>query len=148
MKINWGYRMAIVMACFITMIITLGVIMSSSEDTVEESDYYEKGLKYEQRIELERNTQSLTELPKISFNASKEGLEIQMPEGMKTVSASLWLYKPDEAKMDKKPAMEAIVGNQSALIKTGSLQHGLWIAKFSWNDGARGYYMEKRLIVE
>lgn len=139
--------MAIVMAGFITMIITLGVIMSSSEDTVEESDYYEKGLKYEERIELERNTQKLTELPEISFSSPKEGLEIQMPQGMKVVSASLWLYRPDEAKMDKRPAMDAIIGNESALIKTGRLQHGLWIAKFSWNDGAKGYYMEKRLIV-
>ncbi len=140
--------MVIAMAGFITMIITLGVIMSSTEDTVEESDYYEKGLKYEERIEMERHTHTLTELPEISFSPSKEALEIRMPKGMKAASAGLWLYRPDEAKLDKRPTMDAIIGSESAMIKTGRLQHGLWIAKLSWNDGTKGYYMEKRLTVK
>lgn len=142
MKLNWGTFLAIGMAAFIIFIVSLGIRMAMSNDSVEEKNYYEKGLRYDERINSEKNTAALTVKPVISFTAQNSTLQIHMPEDMPVETAELLLYKPDAAKSDVHADVTVLKQTSNAEIELNDLPSGRWIAKFKWNSKGKSYYLE------
>ena len=43
MKLDWGKTLIIVMVAFMALIVTLGIKMATSDQTLYEEEYYERG---------------------------------------------------------------------------------------------------------
>lgn len=142
MKLNWGTFLAMGMATFIIFIVSLGIRMAMSSDSVEEKNYYEKGLRYDERINSEKNTAALSIKPVILFLAQNNTLQINMPDKMTVESAELLLYKPDAAASDVHADVSVLRQTSTAEIDLKGLPSGRWIAKFNWQSKGKPYYLE------
>ena len=146
MKLNWGHKLAIAMTLFIGFIVTMGIIMGTSTDSIEESNYYEKGLHYDNQIEKEKNTRALSEKPVIRFDNSSHSLVIVRPIELKMQQTSLLLYKPNAKSKDLDVDISELEVDNEVRIPMSDMPNGKWIAKFNWSDGERAYYLEKPFI--
>ncbi len=147
MKLNWGHKLAISMTVFIGFIVTLGIIMSTNNDSIEETNYYEKGLHYDNQIEREKNTKSLVEKPKIYFDNQSVALVITKPSNLKITATEMLLYKPNAKSSDVLVDVGGLVENEEVKIEMVNLAKGKWIAKFNWSDEERNFYMEQEFII-
>lgn len=147
MKLNWGHKLAISMTVFIGFIVTLGIIMSTNNDSIEETNYYEKGLHYDNQIEKEKNTKSLVEKPRIYFDNKSVALVITKPSNLKITATEMLLYKPNAKLSDVLVDVGGLVENEEVKIEMVNLAKGKWIAKFNWSDEERNFYMEQEFII-
>jgi nitrogen fixation protein FixH len=146
MKLNWGHKLAITMTLFIGFIVTLGIIMGTNNDSIEEANYYEKGLHYDNQIDMEKNTKALLEKPVILFDANTNSLIVERPAGLNMVETDLLLYKPDAKSSDIHVDVTELRTQTKVAFSMADMPHGKWIAKFNWSDGKQEYYLEQSFI--
>lgn len=146
MKLNWGHKLAITMTLFIGFVVTLGIIMSTNKDSIQETNYYEKGLYYDKQIDKEKRTKALNEKPVISFDIAANLLEIDKPKGLEMVKTTLLLYKPDAKSKDIIVDVSGLESQNKVAFSMANMSQGKWIAKFNWSDGKHEYYLEQSFI--
>lgn len=146
MKLNWGHKMAITMTVFIGFIVTLGIIMGNNNDSIEEANYYEKGLHYDNQLDKERHTNTLSKKPVIHFDEAADLLIIERPEGLEMVQTELLLYKPDAKSDDIIVDVSELKKQEKVSFSMVDMPRGKWIAKFNWSDAIQEYYLEQAFL--
>lgn len=72
MKMNWGKILMLVMLAFMALIVTLGIRMARSGQSLYEEEYYEKGEQHEDRLIKERTGLAV----ELSYNAALKSIEL------------------------------------------------------------------------
>ncbi|MEI6884451.1 MAG: FixH family protein [Bacteroidota bacterium] len=147
MKFNWGTGIFIVIVLFMTACIAFFIFASRQDNSLVESDYYAKGLRYEEVIQKMRNTAALRELPGIHLD--KNMLRIKYPSDLKgqTVQGKVYLYRPSNKKFDQFLTLAfdtALIQQIPSVI----LHKGMYIIKLDWTMNGKSYYFEKEISVE
>ena len=83
MKMKWSYIIVIVMSLFIIMIVSMAIKMGKSNVELYETDYYQQGEDYAQRMEQENVAKEI----KCSYNYSSHFLEIQFTKAEGIIEA-------------------------------------------------------------
>lgn len=100
---NWGKGIVVAIVLFISFIMFLVITMTTTKeydhDLVTE-DYYEKELKYQEKIDASQNAKDLGE--KFAFKKTDEGLEITFPKKLQgeTLEGTVFLYRPSDKQLD------------------------------------------------
>lgn len=141
---NWGIKIIILYAGFVVMILGFVIAASMQDFHMVNEDYYAAEQRYGQQVERIRNTRQLAAQPEIQYQGG--AVQIRFPEGATAEAGSLLLYRPSDSRLDRREALNLQDGQQT--IRTGSLARGLWRAQLSWEQGGKGYFVEKVLIVE
>jgi hypothetical protein len=147
MKINWGTAIVIAFVCFISFIMYFVISMSTDKkynhDLVVE-DYYQQELKYQNDINKEENSKTLT--TNISWEKTKEGIIIKFPKELddNNIKGKVFLYRPSNKQLDFETTIS--LSKHNLLIPDKRLLDGRWNIKVDWvyNDKA---YMYKSEIV-
>ena len=147
MKFNWGTGIFIVIVLFMAACIAFFIFASRQDNSLVESDYYAKGLRYEEVIQKRRNTATLKEVPGIRLD--KDMLRIKYPSDLKgqTVQGNVYLYRPSDKKFDQFIALAfdtALIQQIPSVI----LHKGMYIIKLDWTMNGKSYYFEKEISVE
>ena len=65
---NWGTKIFLILAVFMLCIVAAGFYMVTQDtDSLEEDDYYEQGLNYDQAYEKKQNVLSMKEMPTVAL---------------------------------------------------------------------------------
>jgi len=148
MKINWGTAIVIAFVCFISFIMYFVISMSTNKkynhDLVVE-DYYQQELKYQNDINKEENSKSLT--TNISWKKTNEGIIINFPEELdyNNIKGKVFLYRPSNKQLDFETAIS--LSNHNLLIPDKRLLDGRWNIKVDWKYNNNKDYMYKSDIV-
>ena len=147
LKIGWGTGLAIAMVAFIIFIVYLVVSsVSGTSDSLQDKDYYEKGLKHQDHIDLVENT--IPYRNDISISLNSEQLQIQMPQAMKLGEVKAHLYCPSDGNLDQRKIISNLFnGDNLAVMDVSDLQTGKWNVKLNWLDSAgKGYFYEASIM--
>ncbi|MEN2280931.1 FixH family protein [Algoriphagus sp. SE2] len=138
---NWGTGILLSIIGFIVIIMTMVVISVRMEgiELVTEG-YYEKEIAYQDQIDKEQVTLDQNR-DVISFNAQKQLLILDLPEGAK---GTLHLFRPSDAELDQKLSLDG--KNLGAIeIPVGKLKKGYWKAQLNWVENGVEFYQEKKM---
>ncbi|MCC6412442.1 MAG: FixH family protein [Saprospiraceae bacterium] len=132
MKLNWGTGIALVYGSFVVLMV-FAVTMASREDPgLLRKDYYKLDLEYQAHMDKKVNTVNLEAVPTVRFDAQKQQLFIDWPEGLSLKEGRLNMYRlsdeRDEFSLELTPSL-ATSGIPAAKLGTGK-----WQVELDWSD--------------
>lgn len=142
---NWGNKILIVYIVFVTGIVFMVFKSSSQKADLVTSDYYEKELKYQDKIDEMKRVQALSD--SVQFEVKNNELIIAFPKDFtgKLLTGEAFLYCPSDADKDFKKNFS--VQDDVLKIALPKATKGLHELHLSWKQGNLSYYFEKKIII-
>lgn len=147
MKLNWGYRVAILYCSFVAFMLFL-VFRSHSEDfSLVTKDYYKGAIEYQQQIDKLNNTSALAEKLQIEFSLENKTARFSFPKNMHEIKGEILFYRPSDAKQDLKIKVQPDAESRQS-VSFADLQKGLWRVQVDWSAGGTAYFDEQPLVIQ
>ena len=147
-KLNWGWSILLVYLTF--MIIFLFAFYRSFKELktneLVTQDYYTKELAYGDVLKKKENADTMRVAVQL-LPLEKGGLQIVFPSYMKDVSGKIILYKPDNAKLDRKIILKLDENNRQ-LIDKAILIPGRWNVSLDWQNNKTPYFVEEKMTLK
>ncbi|WP_103864163.1 FixH family protein [Aquimarina sp. I32.4] len=146
MKINWGTSIILAFIGFISFILYFVIKMNINQnyqhDLVTE-DYYKKELAFQDEINAEENSKTLTN--DITIKKKDEGLVISFPKdkNYNDIKGTIFLYRPSNKKLDIKIPIS--LSNSTFVIKDQELLDGRWNITVDWKYQGISYLFKKSI---
>jgi hypothetical protein len=140
MKWNWGTKLVVAMAAFMTMVIIFVVLMMRESINLVEKDYYPKGQAFQEQIDKSRNADPWISQMKIS--ADNQTLTIQFPDAFDPlqISGTAHLYHRSEDGKDGFFELKNPVDSLFSFPLGNS--YGRFILKLDWKYQQQAFYSE------
>lgn len=146
MKINWGYRIALLYIGFVGLIAYLITRSINEQIDLVTPDYYAQELKYQEKIEsIERNNR--LEHP-VSIKLTGDGIRVGIPAGPegKSATGSILLFRPSDKSKDRTYEITAETDNQQ-LIPIADLERGLYRVQVNYVIDGKNHFTEKQVVI-
>ena len=136
---NWGKGIAIGIGLFMAFILALAIYMMGQTPELEEKNYYEKDLRYQQEMEAKKNASSLARPAQVTYDslAKTVVVALQLPEAVKGTIA---FSRPSDASQDISLPLMPQDGKQ--VVPVGHLSAGLWRMQLNWETAGKQYQSE------
>ena len=142
---NWGYKILIVYAIFVSGIMFLVFKSSSQKMDIVTSDYYAKELKYQQKID-ETNRVNALSAP-LTCEIKDDELIIVFPKDFsgKNISGEAALYCPSD---EGKDAVQKFnIHDTPLVVPVSFLKNNAYELHLSWQADGWNYYFEKKIFI-
>jgi hypothetical protein len=142
---NWGYKILFGYLTFAAGIIFLCIKAGNEKFDLVETNYYEAELKYQDRINENNRTASLSEPVKVV--AANGQLEIVFPKEFNEalLEGEAVLYYAADAGKDVKQLFSSTNGTYTLSVPKAN--KGLHTLKLSWKVNGEHYYYEEKLFL-
>lgn len=141
---NWGWGIFIFIVIFIVFMLNMVYRCSLQRVDLVSEKYYEKEIKYQQQIDMEKNSASLPE--KLVIRNEKDLLSVDYPSFNGIRSGTITFFRPDDSREDFTIAVkDASVRSQS--IDTKKLKRGLWTVQVQWTQDGQSFYTEEKILI-
>ncbi len=142
---NWGYKILIVYIVFVFGIIFLVFKSSSQKVDLVTTDYYDKELVYQQKIDAMKNTNQLSDTIKYEINHS--GLTIVFPKDFtgKMIAGNALLYCPSDENKDV--TQNFSIKDSPVLLPVNTIDKREYELQLTWQSNGTSYYFEKKLLI-
>lgn len=139
---NWGVKIFLTLAVFMIVMVSVGIYMvNKNTDTLEEIDYYEKGINYDQVYNRRQNLQNHHAEPQVSLKG--EVLEVQF---VHPVNQGEWLLKrASDNNQDKRMSFQ--VNDAFLAIPVTGLIAGAWQLQLEWEAEGVSFLYEKNVYL-
>ena len=142
---NWGYKILLVYAVFVIGIMFLVFKSSSQKVDLVTTDYYDKELVYQQKIDAMNNVHQLSDT--IKYHVNNSNLTIIFPKDFlgKKVEGLAVLYCPSNEDNDvtKKFSLE----NLPLMVPVHTTGRKEYELQLSWKANGTSYYFEKKFFI-
>lgn len=139
---NWGTKLVIGLATFITFIVTLGIIMvSGKKDALVENDYYEKAINYDKDYNREEQVKHDHAQPELSISTEKISLTFK-----DEAKGTLRLLRMADKNLDRKVSFQSDASHQ-VIIPSGTLQKGSWKLIIEWASKEKNYLYQQEITI-
>jgi nitrogen fixation protein FixH len=145
MRFNWGTGIVVAMIVFMSFIVTLVVIMSGSGDGLEESGYYEKGNRHDEKLEAMQNAANLGAVLEIKWLPAARAVSIDFGTGNAPDSGIVLLKRPSDLRLDFNQSLRP--GTDSQVVAWEGRQSGLWNVECSWHQQGKRYFKAHQLLI-
>ncbi|MFY8020483.1 MAG: FixH family protein [Bacteroidia bacterium] len=139
MKINWGTKLMFFAACFMGFVVFMVIRISQTDVPLVEEGYYEKGIKYQDQINISENTDAFTAL-----NFAERKINVLNSKDSSSIQGSLKLYKPNNPKLDKEFAID-LKPLSIFEVDMSSYEKGKWKLSLNWTRDQIQYSTEKEI---
>jgi len=145
MKINWGWKIALLYGGFVILIMTLVIASSRQHFDLVSKDYYEAELGYQKVIDAGKNQSALSK--PLSIHANGENVIINFPDEFKSrsLSGDIQFYSPVDADWDRNFKINA--QNNTVTIARSALKNTRYTIKISCNVDGKSYYQESEIML-
>jgi hypothetical protein len=145
MKISWGTGIVIAIVIFMAIIIATVIFMMNQDVDLVSSDYYEKGIKYQEQIDMENRSQRLKDNVKMEW--SGDLFEISFPDKFEdqAISGEIFFYRPSDSKKDFRLPLN--LNDRKQYLPVQGLEKGLWRVKLNWNLNNKDYYYSETSFI-
>lgn len=135
-------RIVLGMAIAMTAVVGAGIYMVSNDtDTLEESDYYENSLNYDQDYNQKEQAVQAHAVPLVSL--LNDTLQIRFQSAGN--KGQILLKRPSDNSMDMKLPFE--ITKNEYRIPLHALKNGAWHLRINWKNGNEDYLYERELYV-
>lgn len=138
---NWGKGILITVVLFMTGTgIMVAIALNSNYDLVA-SNYYEQGIKYQDKIDKINRTNALPEKVGIDFQDNTVSIAMPRMFAGEKIKGTILFYCPSNAGRDFKMPLQ--LDNENKMqIYTGKLEAGFWKVQIEWGVETAQYYNE------
>lgn len=146
MKLNWGYRVAILYLGFAGLIIYFVTRSMNEKIDLVAPDYYAQELKYQDKIESTVNNNNLDQ--PLSIDYMDAGISVYFPKELegKKITGSILLFRPSDKSQDKTYEVQPNK-DLTQLIPSADLAKGMYRVKVEFEAEGKNYYSEKQVVV-
>lgn len=139
---NWGAKIAVALGiCMVGIILTVLYMITQNTDTLEDGDYYERGLMYDEVYAMKLNLQRDGAEPSVAVHA--DTLTIQFTSGSN--QGELLLRRRADRNLDVRMPVNT-GANTSFRLPLHAFNHGAWQLVLEWESGNVAYYFEKDIF--
>lgn len=139
---NWGIKLMIGMLCFMSFIIVLAVLMFNSKtDALVDTDYYEKGLAYDQDYQRKEQVKADNAAPEITITDGFLFLTFK-----DKAAGKLTLVRSSDKQMDRKTAIQTDTLNRVKVPLEG-IANGQWRMIVAWSTNGKAYLNEQEINI-
>lgn len=138
----WPYAIMAWFAVFITAMVVWIVYASRQRMDLVNSDYYAQEILYQERIDAAARANGKAEL---AYDAAKQLITIQIPDGQKIAEGEIHFYCPNNAKLDHNVKLALNAGTQQ--LDSRSLRAGLWKVRVHWRAEGVDFYTDKNIVI-
>lgn len=140
---NWGTKIALALGvCMTAVVLTVLYMVSQNTDTLEDGDYYERGLSYDDIYTMKLNLQRDNAKP--ILQVVSDTLLIQFMS--KSNDGELLLRRRADRDQDVRLPVATGTGKTFSL-PTQSFSRGAWQLVLEWESGGVPYYFEEDLFL-
>jgi nitrogen fixation protein FixH len=146
MKVNWGKGIFFAYTLFITASLLSVILFMNQDVELVSMNYYEKEIKYQNRINAIKHTKDLNADVRIeSFNNT---ISLKFPDSClnEKISGEIVFYRPSDEKKDFRLSVN-LNPNGYQTLKSDMLTRGLWKVKIAWKSGINEFYSEKPVMI-
>lgn len=147
MKLNWGWKIALVYIGFVVLILSFVFRARSEKIDLVAKDYYEQELVFKDKMEASANANEVSE--QIEVSVENGLIQIQLPKQYSTQikEANVHFYCPSDASNDVKLNLNPDE-HAHQIIPTNALNAGNYYAKIQWVADGKNYYIERKVRIE
>lgn len=145
---NWGVRIAFVMAGFVAFILYMVITVSSKTVDLEYVDYYQKELAYEEQIEARRNQNKMDYSVELKQNS--ESIEVYFVgiENPENITGTIHFFRPSSAKNDLVFGLKSTVNRVGTVAYPKSqLLDGKYIVRINYNIHGVDFFNEQAIFI-
>lgn len=142
MKINWGWRIFITYAIFITFVLSVLYFSTTLNNDKVADNYYDAEIKYQDYIDKLERTKTLEIKPIIIQNADYIIIQFDSLKNNESIIGEISLQKPENKKNDKLIKLNLDANNQHKILMS-ELKKGKWNLELSWSENDNSYLMNK-----
>jgi hypothetical protein len=140
---NWGTKIILGLASFMIFIIALVVMMfSSKKDALVDSDYYEKGINYNQTYTSKEQTKNDHARPEVVIN--QDMLLLTFKE---QAAGTVKLMRTADKNLDQSIPFKTNLNHQ-VILPSANLRKGSWRLIIDWNSAAKNYLYEQEITIK
>ncbi|HOJ02723.1 MAG TPA: FixH family protein [Bacteroidota bacterium] len=145
----WAVGITIVIVVFLIVSIGLTIIISQEDYHLVTDDYYEKDLRFQEKMETRKRTKELDIKPVISIDREAKTCILSFPprESYDGIAGSVEFFRISDATRDvTRPLQLNSEGRQ--VLSVSGLHSGQWIVKLTWTESGTEYYLEERIYLQ
>lgn len=143
MRLNWGHKLVIFGALFMLFIISLVTYMMRQPIELVESNYYEKGIRYQEVIDQQADADKLVKLELIPGQDAH--MLITPADSVDAFKGTLYFYRPSDQASDFSVPVSCSA-KQPFVFAVGNLDKGPWKAKLNWEDATGRHQLEHSFV--
>jgi len=140
---HWGKGIALGLGIFLLLNAVAVIFIIQQDYDLVETDYYEKGLSYEQQIQKEKNLVGTMQL-----TVSNSVLQVRFPIEQKgtTPVGKIWFKHSQFAAKDFSIDL-TVDSTGTQLIHTGKIEKGAWNIRIDWSAAGKDYSYKQKLFL-
>jgi hypothetical protein len=147
-RINrWALGVIIVVILFPIAFISLALFASRSDKNLVTDDYYEKDLRYQERIDVLRRSAALAVKPTIVYDAGADACVIQFPDSSQwlPVHGLVRFYRSSDHRRDQESPLKPDARGRQ-VFPLANMEKGVWRIQLSWKVRGLDYYIEEAVF--
>ena len=140
---NWGYKIVFGLGAFMLFIIGAGIYMVTHDsDTLVESDYYEKGLNYDETFHKKENL--LNDHAKPRIQVLQDTLLIQFSSSVN--KGNLNFKRLDDKNQDQQ--LPFYTNSNQFKLPISSFKKGNWNLEIDWVNSNKSYISDHAVFIQ
>lgn len=143
MKINWGKALVLFFILFFIWIFSFVFFALRQNNDLVSDDYYQKGAKYTDQINI--NQRSVAYQDSIKINTIAGQVQITLSKGLASNNDSVQVYFFRSSDKGKDVRLNFIKADSTLVIDKIGLAHGRYQVFISWNRLGERYMVKKVL---
>lgn len=139
---NWGVKIVIFLAAFMIFIIGSVIYMISTDtDGLEENDYYEQALNYDDTYDRKQNTRDDKAEPTLKIEEGE--LKIDFTASIK--KGNLVLRRLSDRSKDQN--IDFSTDEKTYYVDLSKLDSGMWMCILTWENKGKEYLFEEDIFL-
>ena len=146
MRLNWGKSLILFFVIFFAWVLYFVLFAIRQNDDLVSDDYYQKGAKYSEQIDINRRSAPYQDSIQISTTGSQ--IHIQLSKGMAAGDDSMkvFFFRSSDKTKDLKIGFRK--KDSPFLLERNKLVHGRFIVYFTWSSLNEKYSVTKTVDIE
>lgn len=143
MKFSWGWKITILYAGFVVLILTLVYKSSHQHFDLVSKDYYKDEIAYQNVLDAGKNQSGLSS--PVSIHADDKVIVFEFPAEFNAMSftGNIMFYSVTNAALDKK--FDIQVEKNTVSIQRSKLENTSYKVKINWQVDKKAYYQESEI---
>ncbi len=143
---SWGIRIAILYSAFVVMILFLVFKTMNEKIDLVSPDYYQKELKFQEQIDRQTQSASLSEQPAIEIMENNIAIKFPGSVANENITGTIKFYRPSDSSKDFSTAMQ-VDSSGIQIVPSEKFITGIYEAQMTWSAGGKNYYNEISLYI-
>lgn len=137
---NWGIKIILSLGAFMIFIVSAGIYMvSKNTDTLEDDDYYEKSLSYDEVYQRKQNLLDHGARPSVSVKNDTLYISFSQPHNQ----GELVFKRASDSRLDV--TLPFVTENRNYALPAASFAKGSWRLEILWEQGDTLYTSDHNL---